>query len=209
MNGISDYRRKVDALQAEHRLLGQQLERETERLEGLKQDAEYIEKARALIQQAALQTQETLKIRLTAIVTTALRTVFIDKNLEFSVRFESKRGRTEAVLEVGENDIFTDPIEGHGGGVVDVVSFALRAAFWSISRTRSVLVLDEPFRFLSRDLQSSAAEMIRTLSDKLGLQIIMVSHILVLQEAANLVFEVTREGDVSSVEEIYHAKQRV
>lgn len=199
MNNISDYRRKVDALQAEHRLLGEQIDREAKRLETLKQDAEYIDKARVLIQQAALQTQETLKIRLTAIVTTALRTVFIDKDLAFSVRFESKRGRTEAVLEVGENGIFTDPIEGHGGGVVDVVSFALRAAFWSISRTRSVLILDEPFRFLSRDLQSSAAEMIRTLSDKLGLQILMVTHVEELKEVADNIFEVERQGDESIV----------
>lgn len=199
MNGISDYRRKVDALQAEHRLLGEQVDREAKRLGSLKQDAEYIDKARALIQQAALQTQETLKIRLTAIVTTALRTVFVDKDLAFSVRFESKRGRTEAVLEVGENDIFTDPIEGHGGGVVDVVSFALRAAFWSISRSRSVLILDEPFRFLSRDLQSAAAEMIRTLSDKLGLQILMVTHEEALKEVADSIFEVERQGDESVV----------
>lgn len=199
MNGISDYRRKVDALQAEHRLLGEQVDREAIRLVSLKQDAEYIDKARALIQQAALQTQETLKIRLTAIVTTALRTVFVDKDLAFSVRFESKRGRTEAVLEVGENNIFTDPIEGHGGGVVDVVSFALRAAFWSISRSRSVLILDEPFRFLSRDLQSSAAEMIRTLSDKLDLQILMVTHEEALKEVADSIFEVERQGDESVV----------
>ena len=194
---IQNYRRKVDALQAEHRLLGQQIETEQVRLKDLKSDSENINKARALIQQAALQTQETLKIRLTAIVTTALRTVFVDKDLDFSVRFESKRGRTEAVLEVGEDGIFTDPIEGHGGGVVDIVSFALRAAFWSISNTRSTLVLDEPFRFLSRDLQPFAAQIIRTLSDKLGLQIIMVTHISDLQDVAHKVFEVERQGSKS------------
>ena len=200
MNGLSDYRRKVDDMQAEYRLLGDQLDREVSRLEELKLESGEIDKAQVLIQQAALQTQETLKVQLTSIVTMALRAVFTDKDLEFSVRFESKRGRTEAVLEVGEDGIFTDPIEGHGGGVVDVVSFALRAAFWSISRTRSVLILDEPFRFLSQDLQASAADMIRTLSDKLGLQILMVTHVEELKQVADTVFEVERQGDQSVVE---------
>lgn len=196
---LSDYRRRVDALKAEHELLSRQIKEEQTRLAVLKQDGEDLDKARRLIQQAALKTQEALKIRLTAIVTTALRGIFAEKDLEFEVRFVSQAGRTEAVLEVGEEGLYTNTLEGHGGGVADVVSFALRAAFWAISRSRPVLILDEPFRFLSRDLQPLAAEMIRLISDKLELQVIMVSHVEEARETADQFIVIERSGTESII----------
>jgi ABC-type sugar transport system ATPase subunit len=39
------------------------------------------------------------------------------------------------------------------------------------------MIFDEPMRFLSKDLVPKAIEMIKMLSEKLGLQFIMVSHI--------------------------------
>lgn len=199
---ITQLRRKVDDLSAEYRLLGKQLDKERDVLETLKQEALDLDKARILIQKAALKTQETLRIRLTAISTTALQVVFPDKDLDFSLTFETKRGRTEAVLEVGENGIYIDPMEGHGGGVVDVLSFALRCAFWSIAGSRPVMILDEPLRFLSRDLMPNAADMLKMVSDKLGLQIIMVSHIQELIDGADRVFLVSREEGTSVVKEM-------
>lgn len=196
---VLDYRRKVDALKAERGLLERQLEEEQNRLEALKLDAEDLDKARAFIQQVALETQETLRVRLEALVTTALRAVFPDKDLSFSVTFESKRGRTEAILEIYTDGILTDVMESHGGGVIDVVSFALRVAFWSISKNRSVMVLDEPLKFLSKGLMPNAVEMVKMISEKLCLQIIIVSHIEEFLNIADRVFLVERKGGISVV----------
>lgn len=195
-----EYRRKLDALVAERDVLGGQLARQQQRLEDLKAEGANLDKARALVQQAALDTQESLRVRLESVVTTALRAVFKDKQLEFRITFETKRGRTEALLEVGEDGQYSHPMETHGGGVVDVVSFALRVAFWSIDQSRPVLVLDEPMKFLSRDLVPNAAEMVRMLSQKLGLQIIMVSHIEEFIDGADRVFRISRRGNQSFVE---------
>lgn len=196
---IRDFRKKVDDLKAEKRLLGEKVQEEKDKLESLLEDSKDLDQARYLIQEAALKTQGILKVHLTAISTTALQVVFPDKDLDFRVTFETKRGRTEAVLEVGEDGVYNSPLEGHGGGLVDVLSFALRCAFWSISRNRCVMILDEPMKFLSRDLVPNAAEIIKTVSDDLGIQILMVSHIQEFIEGADNVIEVSQENGESIV----------
>lgn len=191
---------RYSILRAEKNVIDKQLVQANERLDVVASETVDIEKALILVQKAALQTQMMLRVRLTKIVTTALRAVFVDDNLEFDLTFDTKRGRTEAVIEVGENGVFTNPMEGHGGGVVDVVSFALRAAFWSIAQNRPVMVLDEPMKFLSRDLVHNAADMMQMVSKELGLQIIMVTHIQEFIDGADEVFNVFREGNVSRIE---------
>lgn len=161
-----------------------------------------IAKAQALIQEAALETQAKLRVHLTAIATAALAAIFPDKGYEFDVQFETKRGRTECVLQLRQGDVTTDPMVAHGGGVVDVLSFALRASFWSISRTRPVLVLDEPMKFLSQDLREAAADMLRDVSTKLGVQVIMVTHIPEFADVADKLFEVAVRDGVSYVREV-------
>lgn len=80
-----------------------------------------------------------------------------------------------------------------------MASFALRCAFWSLKKTRHTLVLDEPFKFLSRDLIPKAAEMVQMISKELNLQIIMVSHIPDFIDSADKVFVVSQTMGESSV----------
>ena len=89
------------------------------------------------------------------------------------------------------------PMDAAGGGPVDVASFALRVAFLSmeIPKSRRVLILDEPFGFVSEDLQHKCSRMIKEISDRLNLQVIMVSHKEELVQSADKVFEVVRGQD--------------
>jgi len=83
-----------------------------------------------------------------------------------------------------------------------VAAFALRVASWSMQSPRSnnVLILDEPFRYLSVNLLSKASDMLKQISKELDLQIIMVTHSPELVEAADAVFEVSLKNKVSSVQ---------
>jgi DNA repair exonuclease SbcCD ATPase subunit len=134
-----------------------------------------IEKAQAFIQGVAKETQEQLRFRIEDIVQLALDAVFPNE-YDFRVVFEIKRGKTEARICLLKDDIEIDPLESSGGGISDIVSFALRLAVWSLGHTQKVIVLDEPFKFLSKNLQPRAGEILSRLSKKLKLQIIMVSH---------------------------------
>jgi DNA repair exonuclease SbcCD ATPase subunit len=111
------------------------------------------------------------------VVTKSLQAVF-DDPYEFRIHFERKRGRTEArlVFERGGEEI--DPMEASGGGPVDVASFALRLSCMMLSRPpiRRLLVLDEPFKFVSPNLRDRVRRLIEALSGEFGIQIIMVTH---------------------------------
>lgn len=132
-------------------------------------------KAREVINIVAKETEQQLEMRITNIVTMALAAVFPDP-YEFKLVFSERRNQTEADLLLVRNGEELSPVDGAGGGVLDVVSFALRIAVLLMSGYRRVIILDEPFRHLSADLQSKASEMMKMLSDKLGIQFIMVSH---------------------------------
>jgi DNA repair exonuclease SbcCD ATPase subunit len=148
-----------------------------------------IENIQALIQQTAKETQQKLKYHIEDIVNTALDSCFPGE-YDFNVSFEIKRGRTEAELFLLKEGERMDPMIASGGGVVDIISFALRLSAWALSKTDNVIILDEPFKFLSVNLRPLAGEILKQLSEKMKLQIIMVTHDNEMINIANRIFEV-------------------
>ncbi len=171
-----------------------------ERLKYLEKRKEYIEKAQVLIQTTAKETQEKLRYHIEDIVNMALDICFPNK-YSFIVDFQIKRGKTEAELFLVKDRERIDPLAAAGGGVADIVSFALRLSAWSLSKTDNVIILDEPFKFLSSNLRPLAGEVLKQLSEKLNLQIIMVTHDEVMIDIADKVFEVKQKKGVSEVYE--------
>lgn len=168
---------KYDRKAGERDLLKKQLEDNNKSLEAKIKEVENVAKAKEVVQLAAESTQKKMVFHINNLVSMALAAVFPDP-YTFEMKFEPRRGKTEADLLFSKNDSTTDDIlNTGGGGPADVSSFALRLSTWSIRKTRHTIILDEPFRFLSRDLQPRASAMIKHLSEKLGLQLIIVSHI--------------------------------
>lgn len=144
-----------------------------------RRQAMYGEEAQLIIQTVAQQTQEQLNYHISELVTLALASVFEDP-YEFKPEFVQRRGRTECDLWFVRDGVRIDPMSASGGGAVDVAAFALQVAMWSLRRphTRNVLILDEPLKWLKGgDLPEKGALMIKEISNRLNLQIIMVSHI--------------------------------
>ncbi len=137
------------------------------------------EEAQLIIQNVAQLTQKQLEYHVAELVTLAMGAVF-DDPYELSIEFSQRRGRTETDLRFIRDGQSIDPLTASGGGAVDIASFALRVSLWSlaISKTRPTLILDEPLKWLKGgELPIKGALMMKEISEKLGLQIIMVSHI--------------------------------
>jgi DNA repair exonuclease SbcCD ATPase subunit len=152
----------------------------------------YLEKAQAFLQKLAQDTQEQLKIHVEDIVQLALDMIFPDRYV-FEIQFNIAYGKTtaELVFISKQSGNLVDPMIASGGGVVDVCSFALRLACWTLSReVDKVIILDEPFRFLSKNLQESAGALLKELSNKLGIQIILTTHLDALIDAADKTIQV-------------------
>jgi len=149
-----------------------------------------IENVQAFIQNTAQETQNTIRLRIQNIVQSAIDTCF-PYEYHFQMNFETRRGKTEC-------DLYLETEEGNrvnikdaaGGGVADIVSFGLRIAAWTISNTDNVILLDEPFKFLSRDLRPLGAEIIKRISDTLNIQFIIITHDSEILDIANKEFKI-------------------
>ena len=161
---------------------------------------EHSEKALIIVQEVAKETQRTLEYRISSLVSTALAAV-LPEPPEFVVRFEIRRNQTECDLLIKEGDFEQRPADGSSGGSIDIASFALRIARWSLNKNRPIFIMDEPFRNVSPDLQHKVSDMLRMISEKLGIQILMVSHAENVNVSANKTFLTYKSGDKSTIEE--------
>ena len=189
---LKEARQKLNEELAERKLLKTRLKEEQNRSEELNRKNKSLEKVRSVFQEAGTRTQQRIENHISQIVSTALASIW-DDPYEFELEFVIKRGKTEANLWFVRNDAKFPPMDTAGGGAIDVASMALRIAAWSINKnTRPIIILDEPFKNLSENLQDRAASMLRMLSEKLDLQIIMVSHINNLVKNSDKIIEVKR-----------------
>lgn len=197
---------KIERLFNQSKGVRSQIQKQLQETKELKKFSEkklkLIEEAQIFLQKVAQNTQEKLKFQIEDIVNLALESVFPNEYL-FQMNFNVSRGKTEAelVFQDKRTGQTIDPMEASGGGVVDLTCFALRiSAFALESGTDNLIILDEPFKFISRDLQERAGEILKKLSEKMKLQIIMVTHIPEFIEVADKVFEVRKnEKGVSKI----------
>jgi len=198
---IKEYSKKLEQSIGKKNSILSQLENRKKEKQSLEKLRSSLEIAQVFIQKVAKDTQQNLKFHIEDIVQLAIDSCFPGE-YNFQVNFEIKRGQTEASLVFMKNGIPVDPVDASGGGVVDLAAFALRIAVWSLGKTERIIILDEPVRFLSRNLHHSAGEILKKLSEKLELQIIMVTHNQEMEDVSDKVFIVKKEGLVSMVKEM-------
>ena len=157
-------------------------------------------RAREILREVGIKTQEQLQYHISNITSLALKAVF-DDPYELDIDFVKKRNNTECELHFVRNDHKIEPLEGAGVGAVDVASFSLRIASWSMQRPhpRPVIILDEPFKHLSTDLQPRASEMIKEISEKLNLQLIIITHEEELEQEADNIIKIANKNGKSYI----------
>lgn len=162
------------------------------------------ERAREVIRLVGLETQKQLTYNINEITSMALNAV-LDNPYDLELDFVERRNKTECDVWFVRDGERVGPFDG-GGGAVDVAAFALRVASWSMSRprTRNVLILDEPFKHLKGEATNrKMLEMVKQVSEKLGIQIIMVSDERVSREATidatDRLFETSIKNGITNV----------
>ena len=133
----------------------------------------------AQVKALALSCQNNCRSSIELLVTRCLEAVFPENRYRFNLIFEEKRNQTEARIALTDKEGNEyDPLLNNGGGVADVIAFALRLAtlMLKVPQPAKVLVLDEPFRCVSADHRGRLADLLESLANELGFQIIMVTH---------------------------------
>jgi len=159
------------------------------------------EAAHSIIVEVLRATQEETVGLVNELVSLALAAVY-GPEYSFELEFSIRRNQSEATPWVLRNGERFSPREEVGGGILDICSLALRLALWSLKvpRTAPVFILDEPAKWLSADKQAAFGRLLKEVSEKLGVQIIVVSHSRGIIECGDKTYEVRIEKGISQVE---------
>jgi len=195
-SNLSELREQLNDARVGREIIRRQLESEKILLAEKQSFLSKCEKARVIIQHVAEKVQKTLEYRISTMVTSALTAVLPNPE-EFQLEFKQIRNKTECFPWFVKDGKKSRPIYSSGGGALDIASFALRCAIWSIKKTRPVFVLDEPFKFVWIGYQDKCSTMVKRITEKLGIQVIMISHLPKINVAADNTINVDKQGDIT------------
>ena len=173
-----NYQQQLDDANAEFRAAQAAVKNERSALKTAEKSLDANIEARTIIQSVAHAVQQEAHNRIAGVVSRCLTAVFGDDAYSFQIKFEQKRGRTEARLIFERNGLEMAPLGAAGGGTVDVAAFALRLAALMLQRPpqRRCLVLDEPFKYLSKEYRPIIRDLLLDLAAELEMQFIVVTH---------------------------------
>ena len=120
-------------------------------LEGYHAMRKTAEEAAAAVTNAAQAAQMRFAGVVAGVVTESLNSVYPDNPYEFKLEFRECAGKTVVDTLLYRDGEPLDPLASTGGGVWDVLAFALRVALLVLTasdKTRKLLVLDEPAKYL-------------------------------------------------------------
>jgi DNA repair exonuclease SbcCD ATPase subunit len=197
---LNNLRSKLDQQKGQKIQLLSQIENAQLAIKKNKRALRNHEQAREVIREAGLKTQESLSFHISEITSLALEAVF-DEPYTLEVDFVQRRNKTECDLFFLRDGERVNPMDASGGGAVDVAAFALRIASWSMShpRNRNTIILDEPLKNLDEERIEKGSNMLKEVSEKLGIQFIIVTHEKALTSYADKVFEVIIKNGKSIV----------
>jgi len=174
-----------------------------DRISTLNSDINTLDKCRDIMNAVGVTCQENMKEVIESLVSKALQAVF-GPDYSFVIKSEVVRNKPEIYMYVARNGQEFSMRDELGGGVIDLVSFVIRVVFWSLQTPRSseVIILDEPGKFISKDLQEVFGDMIVELSELLGIQFIIITHEDELKSISDHSYEVYLRNGISRVEKI-------
>lgn len=193
------YNKQIQKLIAERDLLKNQVMQGKRRVTLKEKEIRYLKEARTFILEIAKKTQSNFKDVVERLVTLALQSTFDDRKFEFQLQFENKANRTQVIPVILEEGVEWTAKEDMGGGLIDVVSFALRVVLWALQeeKSRPVFILDEPFKFMDKaGLVEKIGPMLKEFVG-MGLQIILCTHEPELKMIADADFNIHFDGQKS------------
>lgn len=184
-------------------LLHDQKSEREDALKALRADVRTWGLVQVLLAKASEFARAQLKTRIEETVTAALRAVISD-DLSFRIILGDRANQPAAEWEVvscyGDAQIANSPEDARGGGIVDVVSLALRLALMELARPKpgGPLILDEPGKMISAEYAPNLARFLQEYARRTGRQVLMVTHNDALAEVADRSYRVSMGADGTS-----------
>ncbi|WP_082407096.1 ATPase [Bacillus sp. JCM 19041] len=204
---LQEAKEKWTRLDEKKRLLSDRLRKAEAELVEFEETMDTYEKARILLQQSAEYARKQAKQQMETLVTNALQYVF-GPLISFEIELEEHGSRAVAEMFVVSDyegvKVKTKPQDSRGGGVVDIVTLALRVALMETTQPRQAgpLLLDEPGKHVSGEYTHYLYEFLKSLATMFGRQIVMITHNQHLTESGDKAFTVTIRDGLSELQEL-------
>jgi len=171
-------RQKINKTKSKYEQARSKLQEEIKNLHIVKKYLSDVEQAQQITQTIAQTIQQQAHKKIANVVTACLRTVFTDIDYGFRIDFERRRQRTEAKLVIiRDGHDVKDPMEDEAGGGIDIASFALQLTAIMLSKpaVRRILIMDEPFKYVSPEYRDNVKQMLTKLAKDFDIQFIMIT----------------------------------
>lgn len=187
---------KVSSLEGQCSLLNTQIKKSEQSLEVYKENRIKFTKEIELLTYVQELTRNKIKEGFESIVTYALRYIF-NQDYKFELSFNRRGNLQEADFNIipPDREESSDPLDSSGGGVLDVVSLALRIVLLELSKPKipGFIALDESTKHISKEFIPNVYKWIKIMSNKLNRQFIFVTHQKEFIDLADKSFELKKE----------------
>lgn len=209
-NMTDDLKRRIRSVEDSLLLLGSERKRLIGRLDVLKRERDATIRnidsrvaAIDFIEDVASTERLSVKDRVERLVTECLHEVYDDTysvEFDYGVRGNKTSVEISLVRKCDDGMVVKRQIDGFGGGVADTMSLPLKLIVLANDPSYDpVLVTDEPGKHLDADRVRKFADFLKSVSHRLGIQVIMSSHWEVMKEAADTVYHIELDDSVSRV----------
>lgn len=144
-----------------------------------KKTLENLDIVRTLLEKTSFMAREKARLLLQETTTTVLQYVF-GNSISCSIVLDKKQNKPSADIfintETDNGIVKREPQSSCGGGIVDIVSIALRIAYKRLLNINGPLILDEPGKHVSKEYSVKLAQFLQYISKELNTQIIFVTH---------------------------------
>ncbi len=170
---------EISSLSGRHNLLSEQIEQSKKKLEEIAHKREIYKKSIELLTFVQQTTKEKIKEGFENLVTYALRYIY-NNDYKFELKFGRRGNLQELDFNVKTPDFKEafDPLDTSGGGVLDIISFALRVSLLELANPKieGFIVLDESFKHLSQNYLANAKRFLEAINKRINRQIILITH---------------------------------
>ncbi len=195
---------KINIDKGKLNIIKEELDKVNSKLDESEKYLDTLESVKILFQKTAEYAREQAKKNIEATVTKCLQFIF-ETDIEFIIELSESRNMPIADFYVQSNfngySIKTKPELARGGGVIDIISIALRIAFLQITNPKldGPLILDEPGKHVSDDYIFNLGELLKNTAKTYNRQIIMVTHNKYLSQICDKSFIIELKDGVSNI----------
>lgn len=176
MESLADIKANGDRLLRHMERLENNLINTKTKLESVRQNSQDITKCVSLFQSWITTVVDQNVNSISELVTSGLSNVIDDQNLQFKINQEAKNNKSVFTIQMINNGIESDPIEGTGGGIASLISTIIRFSLTAKFGLSKLILLDETLSSLSNAYVPAAAAFLRELCKEFGIDILMVTH---------------------------------